>query len=516
MLPDTPADLLKNDFLGTKEKAEFIKEFIKDSGNRDYLRKNNMIVLYGNWGSGKSSVIKYIHDELNKEENFKCIIFNAWLYERDDNLPYSLLEFILDELEKDGRFKHNIKIAKDKILKTGFNVFGGILKGFSINFSPIFPISYNPKDTIEHFEKMNEIKSHYKEIDELISEFKYISDILKDKTLIVFIDELDRCEPEHILDLLASIKLFFACGKNIIYFVAVDKEAVSKAIKTKYGDIIKAEEYLEKIFNISFSMPKDFELKKFIKQYEFFNDDDTAEKLEKFFKSINFTNPRHLKKVLNKYELLVRIKNLGLDKNELIPEIIRIVEENGNKRKVGYLLDTVFVLYFIILYEVYPEKYLEVKRYNYRIKHLKYITTAFSGGYAKRSTPYFDHYIGIISKNNLLNAAKLSELKKHISDKNDFIENVIRFKDLMTILKEVNDTNYADFDKFINGISIFLSCVGDENIDDETNFAERYLKAGITVDFWTYIKNHYEDLKEKNYSNPYPFTNLFKMVETLL
>jgi hypothetical protein len=66
-------------------------------------------------------------------------------------------------------------------------------------------------------------------------------------------------------------------------------------------------------------------------------------------------------------------------------------------------------------------------------------------------------------------------------------------------------------------INIFLSCVGDEDIDEhETNLSERIAKAGITVDFWEYIKNNYEDLIEKNYSNPYPFTNLFKMVETYL
>ncbi|WP_456472170.1 KAP family P-loop NTPase fold protein [Methanocaldococcus sp.] len=533
MLPDTPVDLSKNDFLGTKEKAEFIKDFIKNSDNRDYLRKNNMIVLYGNWGSGKSSVIKYIHDELNKEKNFKCIIFNAWLYERDNNLPYSLLEFILDELEKDNRFKHNIGTEKDKILKTGFNVFVGILKGFSINL-PI--LSYNPGNTIEHFEKINEI-SYYKEINELISGFKYISDILEDKTLVVFIDELDRCEPENILDLLASIKLFFTCGENIIYFVAIDKEAVSKAIKTKYGDIIKAEEYLEKIFNMSFSMPKDFELKEFIKQYDFFNYDNTAKKLERFFKSINFINPRHLKKVLNKYNFLVRVKNLGLDKDGLIPEIIRVVNENGNKKKVGYLLDTVFVLYFIILYEIYPEKYQEVKRYKYRIEHLKYIKTEGEGN-NKEIYNYFDYNIksnfktsniedifnvinkNIILFNNSINHTSFSisilEFKRHIPNKSNFVKNVVKFDDLMAILKIVNNTNYHIFNEFINWMSVFLSCVGDENINDETSLAERYLKAGITVDFWNYIKNYYKDLIEENYSNPYPFTNLFKMVETLL
>ena len=62
-----------------------------------------------------------------------------------------------------------------------------------------------------------------------------------------------------------------------------------------------------------------------------------------------------------------------------------------------------------------------------------------------------------------------------------------------------------------------LAMLGDENIDEtETNLTERYAKAGITVEFWEYIKYNYEDLIEKDYSNPYPFTNLFKMAETLL
>ncbi|AIJ06461.1 hypothetical protein JH146_1619 [Methanocaldococcus bathoardescens] len=503
-LADKPIDLSENDYLGTKEKAEIIKDFIKHPDNRKYLRENNMIVLYGNWGSGKSSVIRYIHNELNKEKNFISIIFDAWLYEKDNNLPYSLLEFILDELKNSDKFKHKIKLItmKDELLKIGFDVFAGVLKGFSASF-PLLGLQYNPKDVIEHFEKMNEIKSHYKEINELIDGFKKISKMLEDKTLVVFIDELDRCEPEHILDLLASIKLFFAYGENIIYFVAVDKEAVSKAIKTKYGDVIKAEEYLEKIFNISFSMPKYFELKEFVKQYDFFNDDEIAEKLEKFFKAINFTNPRHLKKVLNKYELLTRIKNLGLDKNNLIPEIIRI--ENGERK--GYLFDTVFVLYFIILYEIYPEKYLEVKRYKYRVKNLR-VSYAENNIIHKQSEFMYNILFSELQNPNI----------KNIMVETQFIEYVIIFEDIMKVLQNMNNSNNKEeFNKIVKIISVFLSCVGDDDIDENNaNFVKRFAKAGITVDFWEYIKNYYKDLIENDYKNDYPFTNLFKMVETYL
>jgi hypothetical protein len=281
--------------------------------------------------------------------------------------------------------------------------------------------------------------------------------------------------------------------------VAIDKDAVSKAIKTRYGEIMKSEEYLEKIFNISFNMPKHFELKNFINKYEFFNDEN-AEKLARFFEYIKFTRPRHIKKVLNKYEILTKFKDAGVD-GGLIPEII-------TKNRDKYLFDTIFVLYFIILYEFYYEKYLEVKKYEHRVKHLKKIytleinrkysinaekTSSNPTTFKKESSPYFSKQI--------LGC-----------DMEKFIENIFLFENLMEKLRKGEDIKL-----YMGMINIFLSCVGDENIDEtETNLTERYAKAGITVDFWEYIKNNYEDLIEEDYSNPYPFTNLFKMAETLL
>lgn len=166
-------------------------------------------------------------------------------------------------------------------------------------------------------------------------------------------------------------------------------------------------------------------------------------------------------------------------------------------------------LYFIILHEFYYKKYLEIRGYKYRVEHLKYIYTVEIPNYAispndehsnkkefkKESNYYFKEYEGIL---------------KH--DYEYFIKNIFLFKDMMKRLQ----THDKSLNLYIKYICTFLSCVGDENIDEhETNLTERYVKAGITVDFWEYIKNNYEDLKEENYSNNYPFTKLFKMVETL-
>ena len=566
LYPDTVLENLpENDCFGTSKKAELIKKFIKDNNNKDYLKKNNMIVLYGNWGSGKSSVIKYIHDELNNDKNFICMTFDAWLYERDNNLSYSLLEFIWNKLAEEDNFKGNNEITDKakKAIKVGRYVLGGLAKGIKFSVKtpswlellggvPEVNFEYDVEKVVNHFDEKEEDntknKSYHQKVEELKTYFRELSELLEsnNQRLIVFIDELDRCEAEHTLDLLASIKLFFSLGNNdegennIIYFVAVDKDGVAKAIKTRYGDIIKAEEYLEKIFNISFNMPKTFEietnnslgLKKFIMQYEFFNDNKIAKKLAKFFEAIKFTNPRHLKKVLNKYAILIMIKNLGMY-GELIPEIIRI--ENETKKRVGYLFDTIFVLYFIILYEFYSEKYLEVKRYKYRVEHLKYISTESSAGTLhtartqfKISISYFKHYSDKITNANdpLFNNPKLSPIKTNISNKDYFIKNIFRFNDIIEIILWANnDDKKTSFREFITHISTFLSCVGDENIDkDETNLTERYAKAGITVNFWEYVKNNHDDIysecieiiNSKYSASNYPFTNLFKMAETLL
>ena len=132
MYPDKPRANLDYDLLGTKEKAEAIKNFIEVK--EEYLKENNMIVLYGNWGSGKSSVINHIMDRLDKNRNI-CLKFDAWLYERDDNLPYSLLEFIIDNLLEYDKFKENTEITKkaENALKLGSYILSGLTKGIKFN-----------------------------------------------------------------------------------------------------------------------------------------------------------------------------------------------------------------------------------------------------------------------------------------------------------------------------------------------------------------------------------------------
>jgi hypothetical protein len=356
----------ETDYLGIIDKGDLIKTFL--IGNKDQFDEIKMFSLYGEWGSGKSSLMKYLEKELKGD--FNTFFFEAWEFEKDENLAMSLLEYITSK---------NIDVTEQlcsDILKYGGRILRGLGKSIKLNI-PLFPngpgVELDPSAFVEEISK-NEELTFYKALESFKTEFIRFEDEItngdKPKYNIVFIDDLDRCEPEQVLNLLSAIKLFFTYGEKTIFFCGIDKKAVEQAVKTKYGEIVKANEYLEKIFDISFSMPEYDDLQKLINHYF----DNTIYELEAdkreinykvsdFFQYLEFTNPRRVKKVLNKYQILRNIKTLSLP--EKYSPFPNIDEKDGFQKSY---FETFLVLYLIILHEFYPEYFAVFLDFNFKSK----------------------------------------------------------------------------------------------------------------------------------------------------
>lgn len=239
------------------------------------------IGVYGDWGSGKSSLIEMTLNELSKDEDYLCLKFNGWLFEGYEDAKTALIGTILDEINKEKtltakakdiitRLYKNIDFFKlaSKGVKYGldFLITGGIGTIADITLQSVVgktkekasDISEDEiKDILSNAFSSSEIRNNLKSFQK---DFAELLDRTKIKRLVVFIDELDRCNPDTILETLEAIRLFlFAEGTSFI--IGADERQVMYAVRTKFPEISGnqidiGKEYLEKIIQYPVKIPQ--------------------------------------------------------------------------------------------------------------------------------------------------------------------------------------------------------------------------------------------------------------------
>lgn len=85
-------------------------------------------------------------------------------------------------------------------------------------------------------------------------------------SLVVLVDDLDRCTPDRIIENLEAIKLFLSVERTA-FVIGADRRIVEHAIRAKYamravdeGDRLQTEklvrDYLEKVVQIPYTLPR--------------------------------------------------------------------------------------------------------------------------------------------------------------------------------------------------------------------------------------------------------------------
>ena len=149
---------------------------------------------------------------------------------------------------------------------TDFLVTGGIgsLHGITMNqvlkygqekieVTDLEKIKSNIKSELNNKELREDIRKFQKAFASLLEETKI-------SRLVVFIDELDRCRPDTILETLEAIKLFLFEGK-VAFVIGADERHISYAVKSKFRDIEGIQidigkEYLEKLIQYPIRIPQ--------------------------------------------------------------------------------------------------------------------------------------------------------------------------------------------------------------------------------------------------------------------
>lgn len=275
------------DFLNFSTFAATISKII-ESANGEPIS----IGVSGSWGVGKSSLIKLIRQDLEVAsaegtKKYLFVEFNAWLYQGYDDAKASLMEVIAQALA-DHSESTGTAVDKTKGLLSRINwlrlarVSGTSVAALSMGLPPIgLPgeVYRAGKELLDgdvtaddlasaetaagkvvkegaSIIRPRKVTSPPKEIDAIRKGFEEALSEM-DVTLIVLIDDLDRCLPETAISTLEAVRLFLFL-QNTAFVIAADTKMIRHAVKKHFDglDDKLVTNYFDKLIQIPIAMPK--------------------------------------------------------------------------------------------------------------------------------------------------------------------------------------------------------------------------------------------------------------------
>ena len=298
--------------------------------------------IYGGWGSGKTSLMKQVFyriggktksflfpfignqekeeincenqeiiDQIEAKLNYEAIWFNPWKHEIESNPLLGLLHEIREHFNLYTKSSAEAKKLASVTVRTGIDILTSSIKEISkIDLHTSNSEKYGEKYENNNFETKSTTQNF-----RIIFESSIKKLIGKNKKLVIFIDDLDRCTDSTIIKLLEGIKLYLSTS-NCIFIFGMDQTNVLKALKNNNIN----DEYLDKLFQSIIRIPMSKNYEKFYMNTIIDNhfDDylDNVTKKESFIQiliSILEKNPRKIKNFMNSMRFYWNMKKNDLD-----------------------------------------------------------------------------------------------------------------------------------------------------------------------------------------------------------
>ncbi|UCH94186.1 MAG: SUMF1/EgtB/PvdO family nonheme iron enzyme [Candidatus Aminicenantes bacterium] len=314
------------DRIGYDEYSEGLVEMIRSVGAKGE-KGSFTIGVFGQWGQGKTSMLRQIEKKLNEietkdEKEILTVWFNPWQFTGEEHIIIPFFHTLVSYLEEFNKKKgKSVSGSFTNFLKELAHVPVALAYGMEgkIKIPLLLETKFKLKDVIDEARKKKEEleKKSEPEIKKLVNEYesmyyRLISRLQGASTdlnlkIVVFIDDLDRCLPEKAVELLEGLKVLLDLS-GFVFVIAVAREVIEQGIRVRYKELYSSggkgstfleQDYLDKIIQFPLTLPPpDIDrLKSMVDNY--LKDLAGAKPyLETIQKSLG-TNPRCLKRCIN-------------------------------------------------------------------------------------------------------------------------------------------------------------------------------------------------------------------------
>ncbi len=310
-----------------------------------------VVAVQGKWGSGKTSLMRYamallggeplaatsrtlqdpvlelpetlagrwkaIGDKIKTKkilaEESTTIVpiwFNPWQHQGAERPVVALLQEVREQYTYLRKFTEKLKKLSSVAIEAGLPILGELGDAFSAlqggGKTGLGAAIGRIRGVGESYEGRNFEARHEAQrlqllfeqaVDRLLRDGK-TNETAKGSRMVIFIDDLDRCEAAQTVHLLEAIKLYLQT-KNCVFVIGMDSAATRRAVRTVLGqDEETAREYLEKLFQTTFVVPTPRKREVFIKRLLAHHELEPNEDLISNICNLTEPNPRKLKSFL--------------------------------------------------------------------------------------------------------------------------------------------------------------------------------------------------------------------------
>lgn len=295
---DQPIDTLTNAPDALKDIVKRITAFVRNPNASAPL----IIAVTGKWGTGKSSLMRLIEEDLRKDYA-PCVWFNAWHHQNETHLFASLMESIrrdavITNPRSFRQFASNLdfrlNLVRERLCDRPLAVFGtallltailivlvwslvwsfvGVwqqapdisdisdivsalqmeLEGLVIflvssasfagllfsRINPLKGFGITPASLLESSRKwfhLPRFRDRLSFRDHFGRAFREVCSAIGPRRLVIIIDDLDRCRPDQVVEILEAVNFLTSNGKCFV-FLGIDEHQVNHAVGLHYADI---------------------------------------------------------------------------------------------------------------------------------------------------------------------------------------------------------------------------------------------------------------------------------------
>lgn len=294
-----------DDILNRQDFIEKLKRIIINASNS---KQSLSFAINGVWGSGKTFIVNELESQLEIEQDeatasdrFFVFHYNCWQYDYYDEPLIAIVSSINEQIN--GKFDATKDVAIDTAKRVIKQIAGTIVESkIGINIIELASEAMEKEGT----HSFDELYGYNKTIYSIREGLQEISNT---RTIVIVVDELDRCLPEYAIKVLERLHHLFNGIDNCIVVFPVDDKQLEGSVSRIYGENVDVEGYLKKFMDFRFNLDAGEISEGFEKKFDYYleifkykNENERKSIIETIIELFNVSNIdiRSQIKIINK------------------------------------------------------------------------------------------------------------------------------------------------------------------------------------------------------------------------